>query len=258
MFDEARKRGYEFVRCTRHNLLHLKVFRLAYRHRQWHVRDGDLEMVFPYYPYLSFRDLEGYLNDGRWRPEPGMTVLDVGGCFGEYALYASRRVGESGRVVMLEPDPANIKVARDLFALNGNPRNIEIIPAGLWNEKGVVRFNAGQSEQSSVALDEPAGGAGAAMIEIPTESLASVVSRCGLDRLDIVKMDIEGAELEVMAAAGELPPRFKPRYAIASYHIRDGRRTADVLPETFARLGYHSKVGFPNHLTTYASPGELD
>ena len=258
MLAQARTRCWEFVRCTRHNLLHLKIFRLGYDGHHWLVRDGDLEMVIPFYPFLPFRDLEGYLYGGRWRPEPGMTVLDVGGCFGEYSLYASRRVGETGRVIMLEPDPANIEVARKLFALNGNPRNIEIIPAGLWKEPGTVRFTAGNSEQSAVALDAAAGGAAANTIEIPTESLASVVKRCGLTRLDIVKMDIEGAELEVMAGAGELPAAFKPRYAIASYHIRDGRQTADVLPETFARLGYQSKVGYPDHLTTYASPGALD
>jgi len=55
------------------------------------------------------------------------------------------------------------------------------------------------------------------------------VERYRLDRLDFVKMDIEGAELEAMSAAGETRARFKPRYAIASYHPLDGGK----LPMSF-------------------------
>src|SRR5438270_720023 len=133
MFKAAYKRLYELGRCTRHNLLHLKVFRISYGGGLWRVRDGDVEMLFPYYPYLAFHDIEGYLRDGSWRPQKGMTILDVGGYWGEYALYASKRVGNEGRVLMLEPEPANLEVARRVFALNGNPANIQIIEAGLWS-----------------------------------------------------------------------------------------------------------------------------
>src|SRR5436190_245667 len=226
MLKTLRTNLREFVRCTRHNVLHLKTFRLSYCHGLWHVRDDAVEMVFRDYPYLAFHDIEGYLCDGKWKPRPGMTVVDVGGCFGEFALYASKRVGPTGRVLMLEPDPGNIEVARGNFALNGNPSNIQIVKAGLWNKRGTVRFNAGQSHQSSVVAE--GGGAGANAIEIETHTLASLVEEFKLDRLDLVKMDIEGAELEAMAGASDLPAKFKPRYAIASYHVVNGTKTSDT------------------------------
>jgi FkbM family methyltransferase len=246
----------EFARCTRHNLLHLRLFRISYSNGLWRARDGDVLMLFPYYPYLAFHDIEGYLNNGRWRPQPGMTVLDVGGCRGEFALYAAKCVGPTGRVLMLEPDPQNITEAREVFALNGNPPNIEIVPAGLWKERGSVRFRSGQGATSAIeSFDAAPSGE---VIEIPTHSLASLVSEYKLDRLDMVKMDIEGAELDVIASADQLPAHLKPRYAIASYHIVNGRRTADVLAEMFPKLGYHCKSGYPNHLTTWAATTPID
>src|SRR5690242_17934321 len=143
----------EFVRCTRHNVLHLRTFRMTYWRGLWHVSDGQVKLRFPKYPYLAFHDIEGYLNEGRFKPQPGMTVIDAGGCYGEYALYAAQCVGPSGRVLMLEPDPANIAGAREFFELNGNPKNIEIVPAGLWSRQGMLQFQAGQGEQSTIVFD---------------------------------------------------------------------------------------------------------
>jgi FkbM family methyltransferase len=255
MLTNLRRYLWEFARCTRHNLLHLRVFRVTYG-------GGASRMIIPNYPYLAYHDIEGYIQDGAWRIEPGMTVLDVGGCYGEFALYASKCVGPTGRVIMIEPDGKNVEVARKTFALNGNPANLEIVQGGLWNKPGTLRFNAGQGATSSMvgagagteAAAAVAAREGGQTVEVDVESLASLAERLKLDRIDFVKMDVEGAELEVVSAAGELPPTHKPRYAIASYHIVDGRQTADVLPAEFARIGYQSSTGNPRHLTTWSWP----
>jgi FkbM family methyltransferase len=253
MFAEIRKFLYEFVRCTRHNILHLRLFRISYGRGVWHVSDGQVSMTFPHYPYLAFHDIEGYLNEGKWRPEAGMTVIDAGGCFGEFTVYASKRVGPTGRVLMLEPDPGNIEVAERVFELNGNPANIQIVPAGLWSSDGKLRFAAGHDAQSAVVTDA-SDATSDDTIEIEVYSLPSLMQRFGLDRLDFVKMDVEGAELEIVSAVGELPSKIKPRYAIASYHVVDGRKTAESLPRMFEQVGYHCQSGYPDHLTTWASP----
>ena len=242
---------YERLRCGRHNLLHLRTFRLGYRRGHWHVSDGDVEMTFSRYPYLAFHDIEGYLFDGRWKPQPGETIVDAGGCFGEFSIYAAKRVGPTGRVLMLEPDPANRRVAQEFLALNGSPPNVEIVPAGLWREPGVLKFEAGQGATSAVA---GADASGEHVIEIPVHSLASLADAYQLARIDLVKMDIEGAEVEVIAGASQHPQHLRPRYAIASYHIVDGERTSVALEKKFAEMNYEVRSGFPKHLTTWASP----
>jgi FkbM family methyltransferase len=258
MLDRLKRHLFEWVRCTRHNVLHLKVFKVWYAGGGvWRVRDKQrgVEMVFPYYPYLDFHDIEGYLRLGEWRIETGMTVVDAGGCRGEFAVYAAKCVGPSGRVLMVEPDPSNIELAKKNFEMNGSPANITVVPAGVWKHPGKLRFAAGMGPTSTVIdVGDSSAPAKDGEIEIDVESFASLAARYGVERIDFIKMDVEGAELEAVEGAAALPPQHKPRYAIASYHEINGRKTADVLPDMFKKLGYESTNGNERHLTTWSWP----
>ena len=229
------------------------MFSIGYRGDDlWTVRHSKGELRSTSYPYLAMHDIEGYMKNGEWSLEPGMVVIDAGGCLGEFSLYASQCVGETGRVIMLEPDSANVDGAARNFAANGNPSNITVIKAGLWNAKGTIRFTTGLSAQSSI-VDETTPASGGKIVEIPTTTLADLVTDLKLSRLDFVKMDIEGAELEAISSAKLLPAGMKPRYAIASYHLREGVPTAGRLEQMLGELGYHTATGNPRHLTTWAT-----
>jgi FkbM family methyltransferase len=230
------------------------MFRVTYDGTVWHVTDSQGDRFrFPFYPYLVFFEIEGYLRQGKWPLEKGMIVIDGGGCFGEFSLYASRKVGDSGRVIMLEPDLANIQIARDYFDFNGGmPANVEIIPAGLWKSSGVLRFASGLGAASSLLEAGQPTPPDAVITETKVESLDSLVEKCNLSRMDLVKLDIEGAELEVADASEPVIRRFRPNYAIASYHIRDGKPTSEKLASQFRKYGYQVKTGFPKHQTTWA------
>src|SRR3954471_15701348 len=205
MLTAVKKHLWEFARCTRHNLLHLRNFRIWYAGGLWHVRDADgVELRLPYYPYCPVHDIQGYLREGQWRPGPGMTVLDVGGCNGEFALYAAKCVGPAGRVLMLEPDPKNIEMARQMFDMNGNPPNIEILPIGLWSKPDTLRFSAGNSAESAVVSSAAGVADDANVISIQVQSLPGLARQLDLERLDFVKMDIEGAELEAVSALPDM------------------------------------------------------
>lgn len=252
---------FEWARCTRHNVLHLRRFRIGYRQNQWTCRFGDHELRFPYYPYLAFQDIEGYLPDPRFIPAAGQTVVDIGGCYGEYSLFASRLVGPTGRVIMVEPDAYNLKKAREMFAMNGSPANIQVFHGALSHADGTATFRTGRGPESALepagkrpAGENAEGEMDAGLVEVEVITLATLAKRFTLDRLDIVKMDVEGAELDVVRGAGQLPDAFMPRYAIASYHIVNGRQTATLLPELFSCLHYECTTGNPAHLTTWAWP----
>lgn len=248
---------FEWARCTRHNVLHLRRFRIGYRRNQWTCRFDDHELSFPYYPYLAFQDIEGYLPDPRFIPAAGQTIVDIGGCYGEYSLFASRLVGPTGRVIMVEPDAYNLKRAREVFAMNGSPANILVFQGALSDADGTATFRTGRGPESALApaVAAPEGDvADAELVQVEVITLATLAKRFALDRLDIVKMDVEGAELEVIRGARELPDGFKPRYAIASYHLVNGRQTAALLPDLFSGLHYECTTGNPAHLTTWAWP----
>jgi len=208
-------------------------------------------MTFQHYPYLAFHDIEGYLYDDEWVPKPGMTVVDAGACRGEFSIYASKCVGPTGRVILLEPDPANLELAKRNLALNGNPQNIQIVQAGLWRERGYVSFEAGNTDTSKI-VNSPVTTT-VNTVSIPVESLSSLVERCELHRLDFVKMDIEGAEVASLEKLELLKDPFRPRFSIASYHVIDNARTAEVLEAVLLRNNYHVMSGNERHWTTYAS-----
>ncbi len=249
----------ERVRCAKHNWLDPITFRLRYRGGMWDVlTDDDLEFRFPFNPYTSFFEIGGYLRQGLWRLEPGMCVVDAGGGRGEFALYAARKVGPGGHVYMLEPDAQSRAMAGNAFEANGGkPDNLTVLPQGLWKEPGVLNFAAGLGG-SSVLADAGTDVArqareSADLVRIDVHSLPSLVRAYGIQRLDLIKMDIEGAELEVVEGALPLLPDLRPKFTIAAYHLRDGKPTSKLLEPLFHGAGYHAQTGFPAHPTTYAS-----
>ena len=248
-----KRRLYESIRCIRHNLVHLSMFRLSFDGQYWRVRDRDgLDMRFPFYPYTAFLEIEGYLRHGRWKLEPGMTVVDAGGCYGEYALYAAKKVGAQGRVLMLEPDLENLKIAEEVFALNGSPSCMRVDTTGLWKSAGQLSFAQGLAGASQLVESSDAVPPGATMTHIKVETLMTMAQKHDFARMDMVKIDIEGAELEVISAAKDAIERFKPRFAIASYHLRDGKMTSETLEQMFRDFGYAVETGFDTHRTTWA------
>jgi FkbM family methyltransferase len=250
----------ERLRCAKHNWLDRQNFSLSFEENRYAVRTKDeITLCFPRNPYLELLHVQGYLRHGLWTLEPGMNVVDVGACQGEFALYASARVGRTGRVFVMEPDPSNIALLEEVFVVNGGkPQNLILIKEGLWKHRGTLEFAAGHGLVSKVAALTTAGSRGSEKkITIPVHSLTSLVASFGITKLDFVKIDIEGAEIEAVEGARQVIEELKPRFAIASYHVRDGKPTSEILPELFAAVGYHVETGFEQHRTTYASPVPL-
>jgi FkbM family methyltransferase len=249
----------ERARCAKHNVLDAATFSISFRDGCYHVRTEDGTcMRFSQNVYAAFLEVtEGYLPAPNWHLHPGMCVIDAGACHGEFALYASHRVGPAGRVLAVEPDTANCERMMDTFAVNGGvPKNVSLIREGLWRDSREISLAGGQGLASRVAppgATRPEEGE-PRTVTIRTCSIPDLVRRHNLDRLDFVKMDIEGSELEAVEGVLELLSALRPKFAIASYHQRDGRLTAGRLEEIFRSVGYRATTGYPRHLTTYAEP----
>lgn len=87
----------EKARCAKHNVFDRNWFKVFYRGGLYHVQTRDgVRMKFGHNPYLAFREIGGYLRGGEWPLEAGMQIVDAGAYPGEFALYASSRVGPQG------------------------------------------------------------------------------------------------------------------------------------------------------------------
>lgn len=159
--------------------------------------------------------------------EPGDTVLDIGGCWGDTALYFARQVGQGGRVITFEFDPRNLAVMRWNLSLNPElAARIEVVEQALWSESGLrLPFAAGgrMTRVLAGAVGEVAGHAAtdtatAEVEDVLTTTLDEALQKAGVDHADFVKMDVEGAEPHVLAGAKETLSRHRPKLALAAYH----------------------------------------
>jgi FkbM family methyltransferase len=126
---------------------------------------------------------------------PGQCFLDVGAHVGYYSLLGAWLVGESGRVVAVEPAPANLRHLRRNLDLNGL-RNVTVVPLAATARRGPVGFAAaGEAQTPHAHLDETGS------LLVPGDALDAVLPAYGVARVDFAKFDIEGAEPEALAGA---------------------------------------------------------
>ncbi len=151
-----------------------------------------------------------------WGHEIGAhdVVLDVGANVGVFSLYAATR--SRGRIVAVEPFPANLEFLQRNLAANDQER-VEVVPSALSDRVGSISLIvASKGTMHSIAGEQDAGGES---IEVPTTTLAALVDKLGLDRIDFMKMDCEGAEGTILPA---VPPELWRRFRRISMEFHDG------------------------------------
>jgi FkbM family methyltransferase len=157
----------------------------------------------------------------------GDVVLDIGANVGFYTLLAARMVGPSGRVLAFEPLPDNLPVLRRHLAVNGLT-NVDVIPAAVASRSGSRRFNTGEYPATG-QLSELGG------IEVDVVSLDDLRAAGRLSRVDLMKIDVEGAELEVLEGARAVLEEFRPVVIMELHNPEMDRKC----PELLRSLGYH-------------------
>lgn len=182
--------------------------------------------------------------------QPGEIVVDAGAFSGDYTLYASRKVGPRGRVIAFEPDPENLRRLRR--NLGSEAANVTIVEKGLWSYEGEVAFRMGVEGFTSGAVEIANRQAASQEIRVPVVRLDDELKRLGVDHIDVLKMDIEGAELEALRGAEQTLRSNAAHVCIATYHILDGHPTSGRVESGLRSWGYECITSFPCHATTYA------
>ena len=145
----------------------------------------------------------------------GDTVIDAGGCWGDTALYFAYKTGANGKVYSFEFLTENLAIFRRNMAINPDyAQTVELIDKPLWSVSGVDLMIEGNGPGTRVvtsSLDPRAK-------RIKTLSIDDLIEQQNLQRLDFIKMDIEGAEMEALAGAKKSIQRFRPKLAISVYH----------------------------------------
>lgn len=168
---------------------------------------------------------------------PGSTFLDVGANMGEVSLFAAKRVGEKGRVLAFEPMARTAQRLRRNLELN-QLRNVQVFEVGISDRVSeqalyisATDFHDGSRHDglgtlyASGARSSPAG-----TIKITT--LDELVRAQRIERVDGIKLDIEGAELPALSGARNVLTRFRPWLVL------------EIGKETCAAAGYEPQDVF--------------
>jgi FkbM family methyltransferase len=148
--------------------------------------------------------------------EEGDYVLDGGACYGDTGLYFAERVKDKGKVFSFEFIKENIKYFRKNMELNPEKHGIiELIERPLWSNSG-TQFSAIESGPGS-RLSNVTDDAKHTQ-PFSTISIDDFVAQNKIGKIDFIKLDIEGAELEALKGAVETLTKHKPRLAICLYH----------------------------------------
>jgi FkbM family methyltransferase len=129
---------------------------------------------------------------------PGMTVLDVGANLGYYSLEVSALVGPKGRVVAFEPQQQMVSEILANVKRN-NLQNITVCPIALCDETGEKTFCfpvLGDEAMGSLKCNGRATILRTATVRCST--LDKILPELGVEKVDLVKLDVEGAELSVL------------------------------------------------------------
>ena len=147
-----------------------------------------------YMPYLEI-----YLADVYRREtiKEGMNVIDVGANIGVYTVLATEKVGKNGKVVAIEPEPKNYKQLLGNIKLN-NFQNVIPIEAALTDHNGIEKLYCSPwAGCHSLVITKDR----IPSVEVSVKTLDKLVEELNLKKIDLIKIDTEGAEIPVLKGA---------------------------------------------------------
>lgn len=166
-------------------------------------------------PSYVLHQYECALPDRVVKAEEGNVVIDAGGCWGDTALYFAHEVGKNGKVYSFEFMPENLVIFERNMSVNPElSQRINLVRMPLWSKSGEQLFVEANGPATRVVLNTNRPDA----TRVETLTIDDLVNNEKLDRVDFIKMDIEGAELESLRGAENTICRFRPKLAICVYH----------------------------------------
>lgn len=172
--------------------------------------------------------------------ESDWVVVDIGAAIGEFTIEAALQLTD-GMVHAFEPNPGSINILRQNMRAN-NLKHVETYNLGVWSESGEIPLHFLNNEplQAVSGTGQADNIHAVKETSIPVITLEQVVEEKVGKKIDLMKLDCEGAEYEILL---NQDPKFfkKINRIIMEYHDLDERRNFRVLTKYFEELGYHVK-----------------
>lgn len=235
---------------------------------------GDHEALTRLYTghriYVDTRDVgicSHLMLEGRWEPwieaalreelRPGMRFADVGANFGYYTLLGAQWVGPTGAVYAVEANPAICRKLRKSVSINGFDPTVRVLECGVWSEVAVLEF--GFTHEYSGGGGIGAGGDARWQVErvqVPVAPLDRLLA--DVPAIDVMKIDVEGAEPAALAGAAALLARSPRVTLVVEFQAESVARHTGTTPVAYlqglAQQGFALALIEPAGLTPALAP----
>ena len=178
----------------------------------------------------------------------GEAVIDVGANVGYYTLLASRLVGPGGAVLACEPEPLNTSYLRRHVQAN-RLANVTILETALGGGRGEVKFTRGKGRGRGHISED-------GELSVPLRPLDDIVAEWGHSPAHL-KIDVEGAEVDVIQGGMETLSRLRPTIFLATHGRDVHEESCAILRDLGYELSSIDGRPFPETRKVLALPGGL-
>lgn len=167
-------------------------------------------------------------------------IFDGGAWQGDTALKFSEKVNNS-KTYAFEPESSNYKELVKNIEMNQRNSKIYPINIGLWSQESEMNFSLDDHDTGSHSLN--LNRSNKQIIQV--DSMDNFFHKKGLKKIDFIKLDIEGSEIEALLGAKNIISTFKPKLAISIYHKPEDLWEIPLLikklnPQYKLYMGHHS------------------
>ena len=192
-------------------------------------RTGDL--IYVPYP-LDARGRRALLHPPHVHPaalaylRPGAVAIDIGASLGEWTIPLARAVGAGGQVLACEPAPVAATALEATLGANAL-RQAEVIRCAVGDHDDSAEFSvpvitSARTDTGTARIG--AAGPGHKTLNVRLSSLDSLAAERSLERVDLIKIDVEGHERQVLDGADATISRCRPALVIETGHEAEGDR----------------------------------
>lgn len=196
--------------------------------------------IFKTHEPLSTEVLKTELKDG-------MICLDIGANIGYYTLLERALVGGNGKVIALEPSPLTYSYLNKNIELNRSI-DVETFNLAFSSSNCEIPFLVGAMSNLSRVANMDDGYSESSIIKVEARTLDSFVSNHHIEKLDFLRMDVEGHENAIIQGGLLTIKRFKPILHVEIHTSLLGSKETVFFLHKLQDLGYNVKYYIPREL----------
>ena len=174
-----------------------------------------------------------------------MNCVDIGSNIGYYVLLENMKIGKNGKIWAIEPSPENFSTLKENIELQ-NGENIKAFNFAIGDKNGEIEFVISKkSNWSKVKSENESVDSENKVINVPLKTLDSFAKENNLERVNLLRMDVEGYENKIILGATQFLNQFKPTIMLEIHKMIMGEKETRKILEKFKEINYENQYFVP-------------